>query len=310
MKVVVTGAAGFIGSHVCEALARRGEQVVAIDGFVNALYSEAPKRANWEALGAIGIERVEADLRDAALEPLLEDADALINLAAVPGLAPSWSNFEAYSTCNLGAVERLLRAALNVGLQRLVQISTSSVYGSSATGDETAPLRPVSPYGVTKLAAETLLDAYRAVFGVPAVVVRYFSIYGPRQRPDMAYHRFISALLDDRPITIYGDGLQTRTNTYVSDCVSGTLLALDRGESGEAYNIGGGVSVSMLEVVSMLGDIIGRTPRLEFSDARPGDQRETRADIAKASRVLGYDPVVAPGDGLALQVAWQRSMSV
>jgi len=304
--VVVTGAAGFIGSHVCEALARRGDDVLAIDGFVNALYSEEPKRRNWGELVAAGIECVEADLRFAEIEPLVTGADAVINLAAVPGLAPSWTNFEAYSTCNLSVVERLARAAVSVDLPRLVQVSTSSVYGSTATGDEASPTHPVSPYGVTKLAAESLLEAYREVFGVPAVVARYFSIYGPRQRPDMAYHRFISALLEDKPITIYGDGLQTRTNTYVTDCVAGTLLALDKGVPGQAYNIGGGVSVSMLQVIEMLSEIVGRQARISFDEARPGDQRDTRADIAKAQRTLGYQPEVAPADGLRQQVEWQR----
>lgn len=308
MRIVVTGAAGFIGSHVCEALAARGDDVVAIDGFVNTLYPEEPKRSNWAVLRDQGIECVETDLRTAPLEPLLDGAAAVVNLAAVPGLVPSWSNFESYSSCNLTVVERIARAAVAVDLPRIVQVSTSSVYGRSATGDEDAAKQPVSPYGVTKWAAETLLDAYRSVFGLRSLVVRYFSIYGPRQRPDMAYHRFIDALLHDRPITIYGDGLQTRTNTFVSDCVAGTLLALDGGELGEAYNIGGGVSVSMLDVVGMLGEIIGCTPRLVFEEVRPGDQRDTRAAIAKAERELGYAPVVAPEEGLARQVEWHRSL--
>lgn len=309
MKVAVTGAAGFIGSHVCEALVARGDEVVAIDGFVNTLYAAEPKHANWLSLAIDGIERIEADLRDVELEPILQDVDAVLNLAAVPGLAPSWQHFDSYSSCNLSVVERLSKAAVNVELPRFVQVSTSSVYGATATGDETSPLRPVSPYGVTKLAAETLIGAYRMVFGLDALVVRLFSIYGPRQRPDMAYHRFIEAMRNDQPVTIYGDGLQTRTNTYVADCVAGILLALDHGENGEAYNIGGGVSISLLEAVNLLGEIMGRTPKLVFEDARPGDQRDTRADTTKARSAIGYRPVVTPAEGLERQVAWHQARS-
>ena len=304
MHVLVTGAAGFIGSHLCEALLAAGHGVVGIDAFLD-YYARDRKERNLDGLrGRPGFAFHELDLRAAPLEPVLDGVDAVVHAAAMPGLVRSWVDMETYTSCNVLAVQRLCEASARTGLRRFVHVSTSSVYGTDAVGDETTPLRPVSPYGVTKLAAEHLVLAYHSEFGLPVSVLRYFSIYGPRQRPEMAYAAFTEALLDGRPLSVFGDGGQSRSNTYVSDCVAGTVAALDRGAAGEIYNIGGGEEIKLLDAIGIIADELGVEPRLDFQPARVGDQRRTAADVAKARRELGYDPVVGPDEGLRRQVAW------
>jgi UDP-glucuronate 4-epimerase len=313
MQVLVTGAAGFIGSHLCEALLAGGHHVVGVDAFVDYYARERKERNLAGVRSHPSFTFHETDLRTAALEPLLEDVDVVVNEAGMPGLARSWTDTEAYLSCNVLAVQRLSEAAVRVGLPRLVHVSTSSVYGTEAVGDETTPTRPVSPYGVTKLAAEHLLMAYHDQFGLPALVLRYFSIYGPRQRPEMAYALFTESLLDGRPIAVYGDGRQSRSNTYVSDCVAGTVAALERGDPGEVYNIGGGQELALLDAIAIIAGELGVEPRLTFEAPRRGDQRRTAADVSKARRTLGYDPLVTPEQGLRHQVAWhvdERSAAV
>ncbi|HEY5874432.1 MAG TPA: NAD-dependent epimerase/dehydratase family protein [Ilumatobacteraceae bacterium] len=305
MRALVTGAAGFIGSHLCEALARDGHDVVGLDAFI-PYYRRAVKEANLSAAGDDRFVFVEADLRTDDLRPHLERVDAVVHLAAMPGLARSWTDIELYSSCNVVATARLVEACRLAGVGRFVQVSTSSVYGSDAMGDEAMPLRPASPYGVTKLAAEHLVLANVEQFDFPALILRYFSIYGPRQRPDMGYHIFSEALLDDAPIVLFGDGSQTRSNTYIDDCVQGTVLALANGRLGEAYNIGGGAVVSVLEAIEVLAAEAGVRPRIVHTDPRPGDQRATRANCDKAADHFGYRALVAPAEGLARQFAWHR----
>jgi len=307
VRVLVTGAAGFIGSHVTEALLDAGHDVVALDGFVDT-YLRVTKEANLAAfMQRPGSRFHELDLRTADLAPVLEGVDAIIHEAAMPGLPRSWTDLDAYASNNLIATGRLIEAARRTGVRRVVLASTSSVYGASAVGDERMPLRPVSPYGVTKLAAEHLALAHREAGGPEIVILRYFSVYGPRQRPDMAYHRFIEAMLDDRPITVFGDGRQSRSNTYVEDAVRGTLQALDHGEDGEAYNIGGGERLELLDAIEVIAASLGVKPDARHEPARPGDQRDTAADVTKATLALGYRPTVSARDGLARQVAWQRA---
>lgn len=303
-RAVVTGAAGFIGSHLCEALLSGGHRVVGVDAFLDYYERERKERNLHDLRLHPGFTFHESDLRTAPLEPLLEGVDAVVNEAAMPGLVRSWVDIDAYTSCNVVAVQRLCEAAVRVGLPRLVHVSTSSVYGTDAVGDESTPTRPVSPYGVTKLAAEHLVSAYRSQFGLPAVILRYFSIYGPRQRPEMAYAAFTEALIDGRPFTVHGDGRQSRSNTYVSDCVAGTVAALDRGATGEIYNIGGGEEITLLDALAVIADELGVEPRVDFGPARPGDQRRTVADVSKARAALGYEPAVGPDDGLRRQVAW------
>ncbi|RIK46597.1 MAG: nucleotide sugar epimerase [Chloroflexi bacterium] len=310
MRVLVTGAAGFVGSHVCDALLSAGHEVVGLDSFI-PYYPRATKEANLRnALAHPAFTFHELDLRSDYIGAALDGVDAVIHQAAMPGLMPSWTRFDDYMTCNLQATQRLVEAARIAGIRKFLHISTSSVYGSTAVGDENQPVAPVSPYGVTKLAAEQLILAWVRSYGFPATILRYFSIYGPRQRPDMAYSVFIDALINDRPITIYGDGEQTRSNTEVSDCVRGTLMALEAGLPGEIYNIGGGRVISINRAVAVLADALGATPRIEYAPARLGDQRHTRADTRKAQQAFGYEPTIDPEEGLVNQAHWQSRVRV
>ncbi|HET7030624.1 MAG TPA: NAD-dependent epimerase/dehydratase family protein [Candidatus Limnocylindrales bacterium] len=305
-RVVVTGVAGFVGSHVAEALVAGGHDVVGLDAFI-PYYPRDVKEANLAGLRAgPRFAFHELDLRRDDLEPVLDGADAIIHEAAMAGLPRSWTEFDSYLTCNVQATQRLVEAALAASVARFVHISTSSVYGLDATGDETGPTRPISPYGVTKLAAEHLVGAYRDTHGLPALVLRYFSIFGPRQRPDMGYNLFIEALLDDRPITIFGDGEQSRTNTYVADAAAATVAALERGELGAIYNIGGGESITVNEAIAVLAEHLGVEPRIEHGPPRAGDQRHTRAETGRARAALGFAPTVGPHEGLRAQADWQR----
>ncbi|MFO0968022.1 MAG: GDP-mannose 4,6-dehydratase [Gemmataceae bacterium] len=304
MKCLVTGAAGFIGSHLCERLLQDGRHVVGLDAFI-PFYDPALKEANLALCRANPRFRfLPLDLRNADLTPALADVDVVFHLAAMPGLPRSWTDFDLYESCNVTATYRLLQAAEKQKLQRFLYISTSSVYGRYGSGDETLPTRPISPYGVTKLAAENLCRAFAEERGLPLVVLRYFSVYGPRQRPDMGYHRFIAALLDNKPISVFGDGLQMRGNTYVSDCVAATLAAVNA-LPGETFNIGGGETASVWDILAKLERIIGRKAIVTRQPARDGDQRYTAADTTKLRRHLGWEPQVGLDEGLARQVAWQ-----
>jgi UDP-glucuronate 4-epimerase len=305
VRVVVTGAAGFVGSHVAEALVAAGHEVVGIDGFVDS-YARSLKEDNLSGLAADERFRLcEMDLRNGDLDPVLDGADVVIHEAAMAGLPRSWTEFESYLGCNILGTQRLLEASRRAAVGRFIHISTSSVYGLDAVGDETQPTRPISPYGVTKLAAEHLVQAFVASYGFAASILRYFSIFGPRQRPDMAYTIFIDALLAGRPITVFGDGEQSRTNTFVSDAVAATIAAIDGAEIGEIYNIGGGEPITVNEAISTLGAVLGVTPDVRHEPARMGDQRRTAADTTKARLAFGYEPTVAPRDGLRRQARWQ-----
>jgi nucleoside-diphosphate-sugar epimerase len=305
MKCLVTGAAGFIGSHLCERLLAAGHAVIGIDALV-PYYPRAVKEAN---LAGCREERWfsfhNLDLRHDPILHLLEETDAVFHLAAIPGLPRSWSEFDLYESCNVVATQRLLEAVCRLPkLHRFVHASTSSVYGRFASGDELLPVRPISPYGVTKLAAENLCRAYGEEHGLPVVALRYFSVYGPRQRPDMGYHRFIESLLTGAPIALYGDGHQVRGNTYVGDCVEASLAAL-QALPGEVYNVGGGEAVTVWDVLRKLEVITGRRTEVRIEPARAGDQRYTFADTAKITRQLGWRPRIGLDEGLARQAAWQ-----
>jgi nucleoside-diphosphate-sugar epimerase len=219
-------------------------------------------------------------------------------------------DFDLYSSCNLLATQRLIDAFRgSESLKKFVYASTSSVYGKFSSGDEQVSTRPVSPYGVTKLAGEMLCHAFREEFHLPAVVLRYFSVYGPGQRPDMGYHKFVKAMLEGTPITVYGDGHQSRGNTFVADCVDATIAAV-KAPVGETYNIGGGETASVWDILGKLERITGMKARVRQEEARAGDQRTSQADISKATRDLGWSPKVSLDDGLARQVAWQRGHAV
>jgi nucleoside-diphosphate-sugar epimerase len=307
MRCVVTGAAGFIGSHLCDRLLQAAHDVIGLDAFI-AYYPRPVKEANLASARQSGQFRFhELDLRTDGLEEALHGADVVFHLAAMPGLTQSWVDFDGYASCNLQATHRLLEAVRRAapGLRCLVYGSTSSVYGLFASGDEGMPTRPVSPYGVTKLAAENLCRAYGEVYGLPVVTLRYFSVYGPRQRPDMGYHRFIRALLEQQPVVVYGDGQQARSNTYVADCVEATVAAMSA-PAGEVYNVGGGESATVWEILDRLGKLAGRALRVVREPARPGDQRYTFADTTRLNRHLGWQPRTRLDEGLARQWQWQE----
>lgn len=316
MTCLVTGAAGFVGSHLCELLLAKGHRVIGLDAFIP--YYPRPlkeqnlaqiQRAVADTPQAANFSFHEADLRTADLTALLDGVDVVFHLAAMAGLRRSWSEFDNYVTCNIQATQRLLEASVQQKIQHFLNISTSSVYGRFATGNEEAPLAPVSPYGITKLAAEQLCRAYSANFGLPFTILRLFSVYGPRQRPDMGYNIFIRALLDGETITVDGDGTDSRSNTFVADCVQGLVLAFEQPErsAGEAFNIGGGEEVNVNQVLEMLAELSGREPKIVHGPQRAGDQRRTVADTSKAQRLLGYQPATSVLDGLRAQLAWQQA---
>jgi nucleoside-diphosphate-sugar epimerase len=307
MRCLVTGAAGFIGSHLCERLLRDGHQVVGLDAFI-PYYPRPLKEANLQpARGNAAFAFHAADLRTDPLDRLLDGVEVIFHLAAMAGLTRSWTDFDLYASCNVTATQRLLEAVRRTGgVRRFVYASTSSVYGRYASGDEAMPARPISPYGVTKLAAENLCRAYAEEQGLPLVVLRYFSVYGPRQRPDMGYFHFVRALLRGEPVVVYGDGMQVRGNTYIDDCVEATVAAAEA-LPGEAYNVGGGEAATVWDVLHKLEAITGRQASVRREPARPGDQRYTSADTGKLRRHLGWQPRVGLDEGLARQVAWQRA---
>ena len=310
-RILVTGAAGFIGSHLCEALLADGHLVLGLDAFI-PYYPRALKERNLAGLHALpGFTFAEADLRTGHLETLLEGVDAVVHLAAMAGLVRSWQEFEGYMTCNVLATQRLLAAAATTGSPHFVHASTSSVYGRFATGNEDADTEPISPYGITKLAAEKLVLAYAQQFGLRATVLRLFSVYGPRQRPDMGYNIFIRRLLAGETITVDGDGTDSRSNTYVLDCVDGIRRALAQPEVsvGQIFNIGGGEEVNVNQVLEMLEELTGVQAQIVYGPPRPGDQRRTVADTGKARTLLSYDPQTTVHEGLRAQVAWQRAAS-
>jgi UDP-glucuronate 4-epimerase len=307
---LVTGAAGFVGSHLCEKLIAKGHTVRGVDAFI-PYYPRALKEQNLTAIaGATGYTFHETDLRYEDLSSLVAGVDVIFHLAAMAGLRRSWSEFDNYVSCNIQATQRLLEAAVGAKVAHLINISTSSVYGRFATGNEESPLAPVSPYGITKLAAEQLCRAYEMNYGLPVTICRLFSVYGPRQRPDMGYNIFIHSLLNDELITIDGDGTDSRSNTYVHDCVEGLVLAFERPEQsqGETFNIGGGEEINVNQVLALLEELSGKKIRTTHGPQRAGDQRRTVADSSKAQRLLGYNPTTTVRDGLRAQFQWQQSL--
>jgi UDP-glucuronate 4-epimerase len=307
VRVLVTGAAGFIGSHLTERLLDRGDRVLGIDCLLENSYSADVKAGVWTDLrGRDGFDAVHGDLRTIELRDLLTGVDVVVNEAGMTGLMRSWEDFRIYQECNVVALDRLLSAASAADVQRFVQISTSSVYGKNAVGDERTATNPVSPYGATKLMAENLVHDYAADSGVRGIVLRYFSVYGPRQRPDMAYHKFCEALLDGAPLIVYGDGKQTRSNTFVSDCVEGTLQAIDSAEVGETYNIAGTHPITLTDAIAVLAEELDAPPVIEYRPPRPGDQLHTAGEISKAASHFCYAPKVRPADGLRVQARWHR----
>jgi nucleoside-diphosphate-sugar epimerase len=308
MNALVTGAAGFIGSTLAERLLADGADVVGIDCFTDYYPRPIKERNLTAALAHPRFRFVESRIQDADLPALLKDRTHVFHLAAQAGVRKSWGrDFAVYTVNNIEATQMLLEAACGMTrLERFVYSSSSSVYGDHTPMPmrEDALPQPVSPYGVSKLAAEQLCYLYFSNYGVPTVSLRYFTVYGPRQRPDMGFHKFLRATILGEPITLYGDGDQTRDFTFVSDAVSANVGAATRGVPGRVYNIGGGSRVSVNEVLQMIGRIAGRTPLITVDPVQKGDMRHTYADTALARADLGYAPTVGLEEGLAAEHRW------
>jgi UDP-glucuronate 4-epimerase len=312
-RALVTGVAGFVGSSLAERLVHDGFDVVGVDAFTS-YYDQSLKRRNVEGLlrsPHFALHR--GDLLTLDLDPLLDGVDTVFHQAAQPGVRLSWAEgFSTYSKHNIDATQRLLEAVRRRPITRFVFASSSSVYGlaSRFPTDETVTPRPFSPYGVTKLAGELLCGAYADNYGVPTVVLRYFTVYGPRQRPDMAIHRLVECALHGRPFTVFGDGTQVRDLTYVTDVVDANLRAATSELPASAcINIAGGSTVTLNELVVMLGDVTGRELRIEHAPAAAGDVQQTAASIDAARELLGWKPEVELRDGLAAQLEWQRRIA-
>jgi nucleoside-diphosphate-sugar epimerase len=311
VKALITGAAGFIGSHLTEACLELGWDVVAIDS-LTTYYSPATKVRNASAFQEHDrCSYVEHDLLDLDLHTLIGEADVVFHLAAQAGVRASWGqSFDVYTQLNVTVLQRMLEAARDAAhLRSFVFVSSSSVYGDAEALPTTEDqiLRPVSPYGATKALGEHLSYLYFRNYGVPVTVLRYFSVYGPRQRPDMAFHRAIEAGLAGQPFELYGDGRQKRDFTFVADVVAATIAASDRGRPGEAYNVGGGTTISMIDALDIIRGELGALD-VHVSEAQRGDARDTSADVSKARADLGYAPAWTVAQGLAEQISWHRGL--
>lgn len=308
MRCLVTGAAGFIGSHLAERLLADGHEVWGIDTFVD-FYPRALKEMNLE--GPRSWNRfafIEKDLLTLPLKPLVNGMNRVFHLAAQAGVRTCWGDdFPRYTNCNVLATQRLLEALIDSpDLRRLVYASSSSVSGETRRLPlkESMPPRPLSPYGVTKLAAEQLCALYHRNFDIPVVSLRYFTVYGPRRRPDMALHRFCKAIIEQEPLSIFGNGDQTRDFTFVSDIVEASLRAATADAAvGEVLNIASGTQIPLREALNLLREISNMPVKVVYEQRQRGDMRETLADISRAGRLLGYTPRVSLREGLARQFA-------
>lgn len=310
MRTVVTGAAGFVGSHLCTRLLEQGHEVVGIDVLTD-FYDVSRKEVNLVALSdwdAFSFHRT--DLRQAP-RPLFDGAEVVFHLAGQPGVRPSWGpEFALYVERNIMATQHLLETLRAADVRKIVYASSSSVYGDAESYPTTETLRPrpVSPYGVTKLAAEHLCELYRGNFGLPTASLRLFTVYGPGQRPDMAFSRLVTAAVRGRPFPLYGDGQQTRDFTYVGDVVEAFCAAAVSDWTGVA-NIGGGARTSMAEVIQMAGELVGRPVQTDRKPGQPGDVRDTAADTTVARNAFGYAPAVPLAEGLARMVETETAIA-
>lgn len=308
MRLVVTGAAGFIGSHLCDRLLEAGHEVVGIDGYVPFYPREMKERNLAKAKASLNFTLHETLLEKAgSLESILKGASAIYHLAAQAGVRASWGDdFAGYVEHNVLGTQKLLEAAVNARVPRLVYASSSSVYGdvNELPLRESMALSPVSPYGVTKLAAEHLVHLYGKANDLSVTSLRFFTVYGPRQRPDMAFHRFLKAIRDEKPITLYGDGEQTRDFTFIADLVDVLQCALVQGKPGLVYNVGGGQRISVLKVLETITSVTGREVRIDRQAGQKGDMRDTLADTAQAARDLGFIPKTPLATGLKAEWEW------
>lgn len=305
--ILITGAAGFIGMELCLHALKSGFEVIALDAFRGGLYSSEVKRLRADKLKHFpGIEFYDIDLTSDTLQ-LPGEFSFVIHSAGMPGLTYSFANPVRYIADNEVATLNLVKAIEGVGVQKFVFVSTSSVYGRRAVGNEDSELQPISPYGLTKLAAERIVDFYLPQ-KTDYSIARLFSVYGPGQRPDMGFYKFIDSVMNDKPIKIFGDGTQSRSNTYITDAVEGIFGVLMNGKDGQKYNIGGIEEIRLLEAIETIYEIAQKKPNLDFDKPRPGDQKETRAVIARAEAHFGYNPSTPFREGIRAQYNWQKRL--
>ena len=310
---IVTGVAGFIGSNLAETILKKGDLIIGVDQ-VNNYYNVDQKKANLAHLRQYeGFKFIQDDIQNLDWLELLKGVEVVYHQAAQAGVRASWGDgFRNYTERNINATQIMLEAAKETNsLQRFVYASTSSVYGNAETmpTPETIPPQPVSPYGITKLAAERLCWLYQQNFNVPVTALRYFTVYGPRQRPDMAFHKFFKAAIKDEAISIYGDGQQTRDFTFISDAIAANLAAATVPEAiGEVFNIGGGSRAVLMDVLATMEKVIEQPIKKEFVAKARGDARHTSADISKAQKILGYNPQVSLAEGLAQEWKWVKPL--
>jgi len=311
LRAIVTGCAGFIGSHLVDSLLEMGYEVIGIDCFTN-YYPRWIKERNLEnGLKNERFKLIEKDILELDLGKIVDGLDYLFHIAAQVGVRKSWGdNFKVYVKNNILATQKLLEACKNKNIKKFVFASSSSVYGDVAK----LPMRedyypkPISPYGSSKLACESLCYLYWKNYKVPTVSLRYFTVYGERQRPDMAFHKFIRAILTDKEIEIYGDGTQTRDFTYVGDVIEGTILGAETDAEGEVFNIAAGSRISVNEILEILQKFIGKDARIKYLEIKKGDVKHTHADVSKAKKILGYRPNFRLKDGLEKEVEWIREL--
>ena len=312
MKALVTGTAGFIGSTLTEKLLKEGYEVIGVDCFID-YYSRKLKEKNMESfIDNNNFTFIEKNILDIDLKGLLKDIDYIFHQAAQAGVRASWGeDFEIYSDNNIMGTQKLLEAAKESNIKKFVYASSSSVYGDTDNlpMKETNRLQPVSPYGVSKLAAENLCYLYYKNFNVPTVSLRYFTVFGERQRPDMAFHIFIKAILEDKKLTIFGDGKQSRNFTHVDDIVKANILAAESDVKGEIFNIGGdGERVVLNDAISLMEDIIGKKANREYQSVVKGDVKHTSADCSKARKMLNYNPEVSFKEGLKREIEFLKEL--
>jgi UDP-glucose 4-epimerase len=308
-KCLVTGVAGFIGSHLGEKLIDIGYEVIGVDGFISYYSREIKERNLTKLMKSSRFKFIEGNLLDLNLISIISDMDYIFHQAAQAGVRTSWgADFYIYTENNIRATQYLLESCKNKKIKKFIYASSSSIYGNCVDipmRENSVPL-PVSPYGVTKLAGEQLCYLYWKNYGIPVISLRYFTVYGPRQRPDMAFHRFTKAILEDKEIIVYGDGEQTRDFTYIDDIVNANILAMINGINGNVYNIGGGSRIDLNNVIKLLEIITGKLAKIKKSENQYGDMRDTLADITKAKMELGYNPVVKIEEGLEKEYIWMK----
>ncbi len=304
MRCVVTGCAGFIGSHLAQRLLDAGNSVIGIDSFSD-YYAKQIKEHNIRKLkDNKNFILIEGDILSLDLESSMYDAEYIFHQAAQAGVRHSWgTDFDIYVHDNIMVTQKILEFVKEKKIKKMVYASSSSVYGDTTLPmTEDNVLRPVSPYGVTKLAAENLCYLYWKNYQVPVVSLRYFTVYGPRQRPDMAFHKFIQAVLKSEEIIIYGDGKQTRDFTYISDIIDANIKAMESDIIGEVFNIGGGAQIALNETLKILEQITAKSPKVKYIEEQKGDVKDTKADISKAKKMLGYEPQIQLSQGLQEEV--------